>query len=469
MTVENINVKTAIENVRSLLKKDKTISSALVAAIELLIVVITILVDQKNLNSRNSSKPPSQDPNRPHRTRKSKGNKKPGGQSGHPGSTLKPVKTPDVIEQILIDRRTIPPGDYTRIRFEKRQVFDIKTSMKVTEYQGEIIEDPAGNQWAANFPEGINNPTQYGNEVKAQSVYMSQFQLIPQRRVTDFFNDQLGLPVSKASVQNFNQAAYNMLEDFEVWAKRILLNSPLNHADETGVNVNSDRFWFHLLSNDKVALYQVDEKRGSEAMNRMGILPHYKGILCHDHWKPYYKYDCIHSLCNSHHVRELERAWEQDDQKWAKRMKNLLEKINVLVKKSKTGKLSEKQIEYYLKRYRTILVQGENECPAAISNGQRGRTKQSKSKNLLNRLRDFENDVLLFMKVSIVPFTNNIAENDLRMTKVQQKISGCFRSFNGAKIFCRIRSYLVTCRKNGVSPTEALRLLFRRKLPRFVT
>jgi len=473
MKVENIDVTSSINNIRNLLKKDKTVSPAIVASIELLITVVTILLNQKNLNSRNSSKPPSQDPNRLRKTRKDKGQKrgkkKPGGQKGHPGANLKPVEIPDEIEEILIDRRTLPSGEYTQIGFEKRQVFDIKVSMKVTEHQGELLEDQNGNQWIANFPEGINNPTQYGNEVKSQSVYMSQFQLVPQLRVTDYFNDQLGLPISKASIQNFNQEAYKRLEDFEAWAKRMLLNSPLNNADETGVNVNGNRFWFHLLSNTQIALYQVDEKRGAEAMDRMGILPRYKGILCHDHWKPYYRYNCIHCLCNAHHLRELERAWEQDGQKWAKKMKALLEEINEKVKKTKTGKLSKKKIRYYQKRYRMILSKGEKECPLVTPNGKRGRTKQSKSRNLLDRLKDFEDDTLRFMKETLVPFTNNRAENDLRMTKVQQKISGCFRSLGGAKVFCRIRSYLVTCRKNGVSPTDALRLLFEGKLPNFVT
>lgn len=315
----------------------------------------------------------------------------------------------------------------------------------------------------------MNNPTQYGNGVKSQSVYMSQFQLIPQLRVTDFFNDQVGLPLSKASVQNFNREAYRRLELFEGWAKRILLDSPLNFSDETGVNVNGNQFWFHVLSNEKVALFQVDEKRGADAMDRMGILPHYKGILCHDHWKPYYTYDCVHSLCNAHHLRELQRAWEQDEQRWAFLMKKLLNEINEEVKKSDKGKLSKDRIEFYQKRYRTLLSQGEKGCPAAPRNGSRGRTKQSKSRNLLDRLREFEEDTLRFMKNPIVPFTNNHAENDLRMTKVQQKISGCFRSIEGARVFCRIRSYLVTCRKNGVNPTEALRMLFDGKLPAFVT
>ena len=199
--------------------------------------------------------------------------------------------------------------------------------------------------------------------------------------------------------------------------------------------------WFQLLSNDQVVLYQVDGTRGREAMDRMGVLPKYKGILCHDHWKPYYGYSCTHSLCNAHHLRELERAWEQDGQNWAQQMKTLLVEINKDVSETETQKLSLDKIESYQEQYRSILSEGENECPLAISNGKkRGRTKQSKSRNLLDRLRKFEGDTLRFMKEPIVPFSNNCAENDLRMTKVQQKISGCFRSFEGAKIFCRIHT-----------------------------
>jgi len=269
----------------------------------------------------------------------------PGGQKGHEGHTLKPVEKPNKVDWIDIDRRTLPPGDYVSLGYEGRQVFDVKISLHVTEYRGELLEDQKGNLWLPLFPEGINNPTQYGIGLKAHSVYMSQFQLIPQRRVVDYFNDQLGIPLSKGSVLNFNNVVYKALERFENWAQETLLNSELNNADETGVNVNGKKFWFHLLSNDKVALYQVDEKRGKEAMDRMGILPLFKGILCHDHWKAYYMYICIHALCNAHHLRELERAWEQDGQKWAKKMKALLEEINKAVHKTKKKKLS-KNKEY---------------------------------------------------------------------------------------------------------------------------
>ncbi len=458
MKIENIDVSSAINKIRKLLKKEKSLSPAFIVAIELLIKIITILVNQKKLNSQNSSIAPSQDPNGPKKKPKEETGKKPGGQPGHEGATLKPVDTPDKVEFISINKEELPPGDYISSGVEKRQVFEVDLSVHVTEYQGEILEDQDGNQWVAGFPEGINNPTQYGPSVKAHSVYMSQFQLIPHLRVASYFN-QWGLSLAGSTVHNFNKSAFEALEAFEEWAKETLLNSPLIHADETGVNVNGKRLWFHLLSNDTVVLYQVDEKRGAEAMDRMGILPKYTGIVCHDHWKPYYTYtSCIHALCNAHHLRELQRAWEQDDQKWAKEMKSLLETINKEVHDTQNQCLSQDRIEYYKEKYRNILFEGEKESPLMerTEKKKKGKVKQSKSRNLLDRLRNFEDDTLLFMKDPIVPFTNNIAENDLRMTKVQQKISGCFRSLMGAKTFCRNRSFLLTCQKNGIEPKDAL-------------
>jgi transposase len=470
MTVENVDIEKAIENVKSLLKAEKNITPALQASIELLILVITILVQRLGLNSSNSSIPPSQDPNRPRKTKKKvKGKRKPGGQKGHVGSTLLQTKTPDEIEELNIDRRSLPAGKYKNAGYESRQVFDIVMSVHVKEFRAEVLEDENGNRYVANFPDRVTKSVQYGTEVRAQSVYMSQFQLIPLARVKDYFNDQVGLPVSKGSISNFNKEAFESLEVFQKWAEKKLMASPLCHADETGINVNGKRLWLHNLSNSQITLFHPDEKRGKEAMDRMGILPNFKGILCHDHWKPYYRYDCTHSLCNAHHIRELECAWEQDEQKWAHSLKKLLETINEEVKQS-GGVLPEEKHNKFLKQYRKILAKGEKECPGAPpkEKGKRGRQKKSKSRNLLERLQKFEMDTLRFMSNEIVPFTNNQGENDLRMTKVQQKISGCFRSMDGARIFCRVRSYLTTARKHGVSPTDALRLLFEGKLPDFV-
>ena len=203
-------------------------------------------------------------------------------------------------------------------------------------------------------------------------------------------------------------------------------------------------------------------------MNDMDILPRFKGTLCHDHWKPYYKIDCTHALCNAHHLRELTRAWEQDGQQWAKNMKNLLETINISVNDA-GGALDAKESQKYRRKYRALFKEAEIECPEPIRpKGKRGRIKKTKSRNLLERLRDYEQDALRFMDNGRVPFSNNLGESDIRMTKVQQKISGCFRSMDGAQIFCRVRSYLSTCRKQGVKSSHALDLLFNGKLPDFL-
>ncbi len=205
-------------------------------------------------------------------------------------------------------------------------------------------------------------------------------------------------------------------------------------------------------------------------MIAMGILKHFDGTLCHDHWKPYFQFDCVHSLCNAHHLRELERAWEHDGQKWSKNLMMLLLEINKAVENA-DGCLSDKAAKKFRSRYRNILTRADRECPAPTARTgpkKPGRIARSKSRNLLERLRNYETETLRFMTDKCVPFTNNQGENDIRMTKVQQKISGCFRSFEGAKIFCRVRSYLSTCRKHNVTPTEALRLLFSGRLPDFI-
>jgi transposase len=247
-----------------------------------------------------------------------------------------------------------------------------------------------------------------------------------------------------------------------------LAAASLLHADETGINIGSKRHWLHCASSSQLTFFYPHAKRGTEAMDEAGILPTFRGILCHDHWKPYFRYDCLHALCNAHHLRELEYAFEQEGQAWAKAMKDLLIECNQAVDDA-GGVLTNDAAEAFRKRYRNLLDEADKECPPPEEkSGRRGRTKRSKSRNLLERLRDFEAEVLRFMVVKEVPFTNNQGENDIRMTKVHQKISGCFRSMEGAGMFCRIRSYLSTCRKQGVSATEAMRLLFDGKWPDFM-
>lgn len=470
MTFNRINVDEAVKKVKDLIaREDANISPELKAAIDVLLLLISVFVNQLGLNSRNSSKPPSTDPNRPKNPRK-KGERKPGGQPGHDGKTLQKVDDPDEIKEIPIDRSTLPAGQYHRAGYESRQVIDIDIATIVTEWRAEILEDVQGNRYIASFPEGVTQPVQYGIGVKVNAVYMSQYQLIPYNRIEDHFADQMQIPVSAGSIYNFNQDVFDRLEYFEKWIKAQLTASELVHCDETGVNIGGKRHWLHSTSNDEFTYYYPHAKRGCDAINEIGILPLYHGILCHDHWKPYYQYGGLHSLCNAHHLRELERAHEQDGQQWALKMSRLLEEINTATQ-SAGGRLEGVEAELYRKRYRELLQEAEIECPAPDETkrkGGRGKIARSKSRNLLERLRDFENDTLRFMENLIVPFSNNRAENDLRMTKVQQKISGCFRSIKGAKIFCRIRSYLSTCRKQGITASKALRLLFEGKLPHFM-
>ena len=457
-----IKLNRIIEKARKSLDEEDA-SPAFKEAVSDLFEVVSFLTRRLGLNSQNSSKPPAQDPNRIPPVRTAKGRKrKPGGQKGHKGSYLKPVEKPTESEDILIDRRTLPRGAYRHVGFEARQVFNMEVSFIVKEYRAEILQNEKGDQYVADFPEGITEAAQYGSTIKAHSVYMSQFQLIPLARIEDHFKDQLGLPLSKGSISNWNALASKKLESFEDWARRSLIGALCNNADETGINVGGRRVWLHSVSNEKVTLFHPDEKRGQEAMDRMGVLPYFRGVLMHDHWKPYFGYSCVHGLCNAHHLRELEASIEFDNQKWAGKMKALLMTMRDAVEKS-GGALSKIRVKRFTEAYRKLLKQADKECPDNPK-----QRAQTKSRNLLVRLRDFEAETLRFLGDPKVPFTNNRGENDIRMTKVQQKISGCFRSMDGAKIFCRVRSYLSTCRKNGVGPSEALRLLFDGKTPSFM-
>ncbi len=468
--IESFDINAAIKNTRQLLEEDKAVSSSLKAAIEVLLLVIKLLSDQLGLNSRNSSKPPSTDPNREKKRNKTS-NKKPGGQIGHAGKTLKKDPNPNIIKKLEVDKSSLPKGDCKHIGFETRQVIDLVISKVITEYQAEILEDSNGKRHTAQFPEGVSRPVQYGHNIKGNAVYLSQYQLIPYNRVEENFKDQADIAISSGTINNFNKEAYERLQGFDNIIRQKLINSSLCHADETGININGKRFWLHCASNDKWTYFLPHAKRGHEAMEEMGIIPNFQGVLCHDHWKSYFRYACNHALCNAHHIRELERAWEQDQQKWAKEMQNLLLEINQSVDNA-GGELNLLESEKYRKRYRQIINEGHDECPPPDESqrkGKRGRLKRSKARNLLERLMNFEKETLLFMDNKEVPFTNNRGENDIRMIKVQQKISGCFRSVSGAEIFCRIRSYLSTCKKHNVRASDALKLLFEGKLPDFLS
>jgi transposase len=471
MAKQIFDVQETIDEVERLLKADKAMSPGLSAAIKMLIMVVKMLTNKIGLNSSNSSKPPSSDQNREKKSR-TKSNKAAGGQKGHEGTNLQPVDEPDEIEILSIDRRTLPPGDYKENGFKVRQIFNIHINRHVTEYRAQVLVDQQGKEFVAQFPDEVRCVTQYGASIKANAVYMSMFQLIPYERLQTHFAEMFDIPISTGTLYNFNLDAYRRLMPFLALAKQQLsTHATLVHVDETGVNVNGKRLWLHNASNERWTLIAAHAKRGKIAMDEIGILPNFRGYLVHDHWKPYYKYvDCDHVLCNAHHKRELTCAHEQDGQVWGRKMEDLLDEMNQAVKVA-GGCLATSEGNKWRRKYRRILKEADRECPPPQANPNkkaRGRVARSKSRNLLERLRDFEDDVLRFVDIEEVPFTNNQGERDLRMSKVHQKISGCFRSMQGAEIFCAVRSYLSTCRKHGVGMGEALECLFNDRWPEFI-
>lgn len=471
VTLSEVDVSGALARAKAMAASDRSLPSSVRSVLELLVLIIELLLRRGNISSRNSSVPPSQDPYRKRgkcRVVSGERKRKPGGQSGHKGETIERVANPDQVEELAIDRRTLPRDhDYKRIEDEVRQVINISITRRVTEYRAEVVEDEHGRQYRAEFPEGVTRPVQYGATVKAEAVYLSGYQLLPLNRVQEFFRDQSGIELSGGTLHNFKKEAYERLAEFEKIARHELRIAPIGHFDETGVNIAGKLAWMHSASNGLWTLYGVHAKRGKEGIDALGVLPSFSGIACHDHWNPYFQYECLHALCNAHHTRELNGVIENEGHTWANDMKRLMERIHAAVAAA-GGALSSKAQAAYRRHYREILDRGEKECPRNKSDPhRRGRTRQSKPTNLLDRLRDYEEETLRFISNPIVPFSNNQAERDIRMTKLQQKTSGCFRSIEGAAIFARIRSYLSTCQKHGLAATAALATLFDGKLPRF--
>lgn len=433
------------------------------------------LKDQLQLDSHNSSKPPSTDLSRKQKIpslRKVSG-LSPGGQKGRKGTTLKQASNPDHKKEIKVsvcehcgrDISFVPPKT-----IEKRQVFDIPNiKIEITEHQAEIKECLfCGHENKGKFPEGVDQPVQYGENIRKLAVYLNQRQFIPYNRTTEIIEDLCGHSISEGTLWNTNKEVYNNLEPTDKGIQQAIINSKVIRCDETGEYINGDRHWLHSASTEKYTYYYPHKTRGNKGMDAAGILPNFHGICVHDHWKPYFKYTTFtHALCNVHHLRELIRAYEEDGCKWAKEMMDLLLEIKTTVDVSKEkGKecLDPPLKEQYHQKYSQILTNALALYPSKHKDKgppKRGRKGQSKSKNLLDRLIEFEDATLLFMEDFKVPFDNNLAERDIRMVKVQQKISGCFRSNEGANIFCRINGFISTVKKQGKNVMDYLSLALR--------
>ena len=434
---------------------------------------VLTLEEQKSKNSHNSSKPPSTDGfQKKTRSMRPNGKRKTGGQNGHQGHTLKMVDKPDHVERHNVtecEKCKSSLSEKEANDIERRQVFDIPPSeLEVTEHQAEIKQCPnCDHMNKAVFPEDVNAPVQYGARIKSMAVYLKGYQLLPLERTAELFEDLFSCPLSEGTLNNIINIASKHLKDPVDQIKEQIKAAEVAHFDETGMSVMGKRHWLHTASTNEFTYYEIHGKRGSEAMDDIGILPDFLGRAIHDFWKPYWTYEaCAHGLCNAHHLRELIFLHEEQQQVWAKNMIDCLLKIKETVDEARhiQNHLEKEQLETFKAIYESIIAEGYAENPVRNKPPgpkKRGRVKKSKAGNLLERLDEYQSEALAFMYDFNVPFDNNLAERDVRMAKVQQKISGTFRSEHGAKAFCRIRSYISTVKKNSLNVLETIEGIFK--------
>jgi transposase len=441
---------------------EEAVYEFVVSLVQKLDARIQALEDRLDKDSHNSSKPPSSDGVKKavkSRKRHPSG-KKVGGQAGHVGVRLEPVEKPDQLVVHPVKHCRACAGSLAGIapkRIVRRQVFDLPAEIKleVTEHQAEVKFCPGcGTENVAEFPSGVIQPTQYGPRIGAQIVYFNQYHFIPMERTAEIMQDLYGQPVSNGTIPVVNaRMAEQVKPVYEEIRNYLVKTEDPVHFDETGMKISGKLHWLHSASTKLATVCQIHPKRGTQAMDTMGILPKRTGWSVHDFWKSYLKYEqARHSLCNAHLLRELIFLLEQHQQEWAGELLDLLLDIKQAVETARQEQyiaLLPGKVTDFETRYEQLVTQGEQANPPNTRReGQRGKIKQSTATNLLDRLRNHRKKILAFMYDFKVPFDNNLAERDIRMAKVHQKVSGGFRSESGAQAFGYIRSYISTARKN---------------------
>ena len=421
------------------------------------------------LNSRNSSKPPSTDkgnftnPPKPKSLRQ-KSSKKRGAQRNHQGFTLEKKATPDhLIEHSLPDEvlckhcdKSFPTTDSS---YQSRQVFDIPPiALEVTEHRVQQCTCPhCSTITSASFPPEVKAPVQYGANVQSFCIYLNSYQLIPYKRLAQTFSDLFNIPLSQGTIANILKKVGAKADLAVQPIRKALQASSILHCDETGCRLNAQRHWLHVASNKNLSYYQIDAKRGVKALENIGILKGFRGTLIHDCLPSYNYYkECKHGICNAHILRELVYAEEQDQQSWAKDLQTLLLEAKRRIETSES-ELLQNDKAIVNQRYRNIVNLGLRLNPdPPKTQGKRGRPKRSKTLNLLHRLDENHRSILAFYNRRGVPFDNNQAERDLRMMKTREKISAGFGSEAKAKNFCDLRSVISSSLKQGHNILEIL-------------
>ncbi len=428
---------------------------------------ISQLEAQLAKDSHNSHLPPSSDrfQRQPKSLRKKSG-KQPGGQAGHGGKTLKLSETPDQVIVHAVDHCQHCQQDLREVaslQVERRQVIDLPPKrVLVIEHQAQQKCCPACHEISlAAFPEDVRAPVQYGAAIGAVGVYLVQQQLLPYERACEVIEDLLGASMSVGTLQALIARCAAQLAPVEQQIKAALSRAEVLHQDETGLYVAGQRQWMHVHATEHLTHYAVHPQRGKAALDAIGILAAFHGVSVHDGWQSYWRFLCQHALCNVHHLRELTFLEEEQGQVWAAEMKELLLAMKAAVAQARAeGRscLHPLEVTDWKARYAALLAEGYQANPPdpPPETAKKGRRKQSSARNLLDRLSKHQQAVLLFLDNFAVPFDNSQAERDIRMVKVQQKVSGCFRSPAGAVAFCRIRGYLSTLRKQGVAVLTAL-------------
>jgi transposase len=450
----------------------KTENAALREQVTVLAARVQELEARLAKDSHNSSKPPSTDGlGRKTKSLRRRSGKKSGGQIGHRGDTLRLMAVPDVVvehrPQVCSSCEKPLLVSAPVVLRERRQVHELpQVRLQVIEHEALRLRCPACQAvTAAPFPAEVPSRVQYGPRLRALAVYLLEQQLVPYGRVREVLSDLFGAVRSTGTLVEWVRRAGAILEPIEARIKVALSHAAVLHSDETGVRQGGHPAWVHVASTKRLTHFAIHPKRGTEATSAIGILPTYQGVSVHDGWKPYRQHtSCRHALCNIHHLRELTFLEEQYHQTWAKDLKDLLREMKVATEHARAtaaAQLPQAERDRFVARYEDLLATGlaTNPPPPRLPH-HRGQQKQSTARNLLERLWLGQDEVLAFLDDLTVPVDNNQAERDLRMLKVQQKISGCFRSVRGGTAFSCISSYLSSLRKQGVRRLVALESVF---------